>query len=537
MWTHARGRTIGLAAGLMLFCTQAVLCKPAMAGPYAGPPYYFGDITAWATSVVSLQRGPVDIAVVGSPLASFGTAADALGTADNVPVSLGDGGSATLGFGDPIGNGPGDDFAVFENGFLEDGTDDFFAEFAFVEVSTDGVQFARFDAITLHVIDPDHEPNLFMTVDPTDFDNFAGDQPAFFGTGFDLSELAGHPLVTGGQLDLQAIHYVRVVDVIGDGSNQDSTMNPIYDPYPTPFDIGGFDLDGIGVIHVPEPSAAAGLLAGLCALVTLGRRRRRHAAPLFAMLALVAATAPASAYVVDFEDQGLVVGEFDNGSSGAGGFDSYGNTFENTFTDFGGGFFGWTGFSASAVHDVDTVGFGNQYAAYDLVGTEGSGAGDSSTYGIFYDGAERIVLPQTSNVASAMLTNGTYGALSMLNGDSFAKQFGGASGDDPDWLSVTLTGYDASDGVTGTVTFDLADYGFLDNALDYVVDEWTLVDLTPLGAVQSIGFSFAGSDVGQFGLNTPAYVAIDDLTIVPEPGTALLVGLGLLGLARRSRAA
>ena len=44
-----------------------------------------------------------------------------------------------------------------------------------------------------------------------------------------------------------------------------------------------------------------------------------------------------------------------------------------------------------------------------------------------------------------------------------------------------------------------------------------------------------GSDA-EFGfLNTPAYFALDDLVVVPEPGSGLLLALGLGALAGRRR--
>ncbi len=535
MRTHAQWLGIGIAAGLMLFLAQATRPTPALAGPYAGPPYLAGDMVAWATSVASFDRGPVDIADPTGPLASVGTASDALGAQDSSVVSLGDAGSITVTFDDVIGDGAGDDFAVFENGFLATGSGEIFAELAHVEVSSDGIQFVRFASITLDAPPPD-ERGGFSTLDPTDIDNFAGDQPAPFGTGFDLGELSAHPLVLDGQVDLSAISHVRLVDVIGDGSTEDSLMQPIYEPYPTPFPSGGFDLDAVGVIHVPEPSTGAGLLAGLGLL--LGLRRRRTGLAALATLAFMttAMATPASAIFVDFEDQGLVVGEFDNGSGGEGGFVSGGQTFENTFTDTG-TFTFWSGFSSSAVRDVTTAGFGNQYAAYKLDGIPGSGADDSVGYGVYFQGSERLVLSEAAVIESAFITNTTYAGLSMLNGDAFAKKFGGETGDDPDFFTVSFIGYDALDEITGTAEFFLADYRFADNSLDYIIDEWTEFDLSGLGTVSSVGFAFAGSDIGDFGLNTPAYFAIDNISIVPEPSTALLVGLGLLGLARRSRTA
>jgi hypothetical protein len=73
-----------------------------------------------------------------------------------------------------------------------------------------------------------------------------------FGTPFDLALLADTSAVHTEEVNLGAITHVRVVDIIGDGSQLDSFDNPIYDPTPT-VGSGGFDLDGIGVINEAAP--------------------------------------------------------------------------------------------------------------------------------------------------------------------------------------------------------------------------------------------------------------------------------------------
>ena len=98
-------------------------------------------IINWASVVYDFKRGASDIANGWTVLASFGDSTEALGYAQgnstNV-VSLGDSGYITLQFSYPIMNGEGNDFAVFENSFSDD-----YLEFAFVEVSTDGINFVR----------------------------------------------------------------------------------------------------------------------------------------------------------------------------------------------------------------------------------------------------------------------------------------------------------------------------------------------------------------------------------------------------------
>ncbi|MFK7894808.1 MAG: PEP-CTERM sorting domain-containing protein [Myxococcota bacterium] len=253
-------------AGLVGFVPPA-----AYAGPFADAGHAPTAMLSWASEVEIFVRGPLDIASPGLGLASFGLPENALGESSAGTfdlVSLGDGGSATLYFEMGIGDGPGDDFAVYENGFFAPGG--FFGEFAFVEVSTNGVDFARFAAESLH----DFMVGGGEVIDPTDYGNFAGDQVEGLGTGFDLAELAGDALVLGGLLDLSDVRYVRVVDVVGDGSTLDALGFPVYDPYPTAFGSGGFDLEAVGVLHeAPEPGFGLALGAGLFALAGAARRR------------------------------------------------------------------------------------------------------------------------------------------------------------------------------------------------------------------------------------------------------------------------
>ncbi len=255
----------------------------------------------------------------------------------------------------------------------------------------------------------------------------------------------------------------------------------------------------------------------------------------FAIAAPLLLAAVASARTtVNFDDANLPPDSFRNDAGPSGQFVSGGVGFSNSFTDAG-TFTYYSGFALSTVADTTTPGFGNQYASFPGGGAGGqSGAGVAGDpYATAFSDDSTITLPAGQTAASVRLTNTTYAALSILNGDPFAKKFGGPTGDDPDFFSVTLTGTDGGGAETGTVTVFLADYRFADNSLDYVLDTWTPVDLAPLGAARTIGLSFASSDVGQFGINTPTYVALDDLSLVPEPASLALLAVGGLLLRRR----
>jgi hypothetical protein len=233
----------------------------------------------WATDVASYEPTP-DVDDYWKDLTK------ALGqvTGDNYDiVSLGDltqdeinqgvpEGWITLVFGDPcepndpshIRDQNGYDFVVFENGFRY-ADNAYFCELGYVDVSSDGVGFARFPSVSL-------TPGLvgaYGTVDITDICNLAGKHPnnsvECTGTPFDLNELKNEPNVQNGLVDLNDIAYVRIVDIPGSGDFNDTARkltdpctwpnwgyydanHPVYDAWWT-WGSGGFDLEAIGVLH------------------------------------------------------------------------------------------------------------------------------------------------------------------------------------------------------------------------------------------------------------------------------------------------
>jgi hypothetical protein len=253
-----------------------------------------------------------------------------------------------------------------------------------------------------------------------------------------------------------------------------------------------------------------------------------------AVLAVLAGGAAAG--TADFDDLSLGADSYWNGGPAPGNhtFASGGATFNNFFDDTYGPY--WCGWAYSNQSDTTTPGYLNQYSA--ITGAAHSGSNYAVGYmDTWYGITSTLVFPAPVGLDSAWFTNTTYPYLIMRDGDPnmMAKQFGGPTGNDPDWFLLTITGKDAAGQTTGTVNFYLADYRFADHAQDYLVNQWTQVDLSPLGAVKSVEFTLDSSDSSPWGLNTPAYFAMDTLTTVPEPATLGLAAAGLALAAGRRR--
>ena len=233
------------------------------------------------------------------------------------------------------------------------------------------------------------------------------------------------------------------------------------------------------------------------------------------LLFSMAMTMTITAQNADFENFNLGAEEFLNGSDGSGGFQSGGYYFPNQYNDI---WQSWSGWAISSMTDNQTPGPGNQYSAI-----AGSGADGSNTYAVSFVVGSSIAAITVQDgfifPSHIMVTNSTYAYLSMLEGDNYAKKFGGVDGNDPDFFLLTIKGYKNGQEVEDSIDFYLADYRFSDNSMDYLIDDWTEVQLAQLGFVDSIRFILSSSDVGVFGMNTPAYFCVDNVGLGIVEGT------------------
>jgi hypothetical protein len=253
--------------------TVSIVLLPAAfasAGPYAPAAGKTGStaINKDDSAFVEWASGYTNYAVGTDCATGWQTPDKVLGKAvgDSYDICcLGNGGRITMTFSKPITNGRGWDFAVFENGF-----NDTFLELGYVEVSSNGADFFRFPNVSLTA----SAVSAFGSVDPTNIDGLAGKYRQGYGTPFDLDQMAG----VSSLLDVNNVGFVRIQDIVGDGTYLDTAGRVIYDPHKTTGS-GGFDLDAVGVINaVPEPGSIALLASGVAVafIVHCRRQRSRH---------------------------------------------------------------------------------------------------------------------------------------------------------------------------------------------------------------------------------------------------------------------
>lgn len=209
--------------------------------------------------------------------------------------------------------------------------------------------------------------------------------------------------------------------------------------------------------------------------------------------------------IVDFESLPLATSGYWNGSDGSGGFRSGNIYFVNRYNNV---YKSWSGFAYTNHTDTVKGDYSNQYSS-----VAGGGADKSLKYGVFYFSGvpDTLVFEIPEKITGIAFCNTTYSYKSIKYGSLFNKAFGGTTGNDPDWFKVTLTPINKEGIELGKVDVYLADFRFTDNKKDYIANRWTSIDLSQYGFIKWLKIEMSSSDSGEWGMNNPAYVCIDNI--------------------------
>jgi hypothetical protein len=179
------------------------------------------------------------------------------------------------------------------------------------------------------------------------------------------------------------------------------------------------------------------------------------------------------------------------------------------------------GVAISRWNDTTSGSYQNQCSVYYKDATTGNGGYNGSrTFAVhtgyadafsYSDGRSLITFndPGTSCIFDHFFVcNTTYGVHAARYGAYPASPL---AYDNKGWLKLVVEGVAADDSATGTIEFYLVD--FREASSPGILAGWQRVDLLPLGEVTALRFNIQGSDVGQYGLNSPAYFAFDNLAV------------------------
>ena len=187
------------------------------------------------------------------------------------------------------------------------------------------------------------------------------------------------------------------------------------------------------------------------------------------------------------------------------GYETDNLTFEHFYNEE----FGyWGGFALTRKFDTDAANglFENQYAVYNASASEGDGA--LIYYYDSYNEPCDIVLKDATMLTSVRLNLTTYTYASITDEDinSYARTFA-----DGDYLKVVFTAMSA-DETLDSVECYVVDYR---DGKRFVATNWDIYDLRSLGkGYDAVRVTIETTDVGEYGANTPLYIALDELNFL-----------------------
>ncbi|MCH5223685.1 MAG: DUF4465 domain-containing protein [Muribaculaceae bacterium] len=228
---------------------------------------------------------------------------------------------------------------------------------------------------------------------------------------------------------------------------------------------------------------------------------------------------------------------------------NYGSTFDADFNSVWGYSYYNGGLAVSKYHDMETASYENQLSVYDttspsggnflvaygasmatdpdkakysdynecahiyITDSKGFTVSDPGTAGSFVSGEEF-----EAYFKSVWINNTTYTYLTMLNGNPYSSAL---NEENKGWFKVQFIAFDDDDPDSkplGYVEAYLANFDEkLADGYTGIIEEWIEVDLSPLPYASILVINFAGSDTGEYGLNTPKYCALDkfELQVCP----------------------
>ena len=187
------------------------------------------------------------------------------------------------------------------------------------------------------------------------------------------------------------------------------------------------------------------------------------------------------------------------------GYETDNLTFEHFYNEE---FSYWGGFALTRKFDTDAANglFENQYAVYNASASEGDGA--LIYYYDSYNEPCDIVLKDATMLTSVRLNLTTYAYASITDEDinSFARTFA-----DGDYLKVIFTAMYADEALDSVECY-VVDYR---DGKRFVATNWDIYDLRSLGkGYDAVRVTIETTDVGEYGANTPLYIAIDELNFL-----------------------
>jgi hypothetical protein len=190
-----------------------------------------------------------------------------------------------------------------------------------------------------------------------------------------------------------------------------------------------------------------------------------------------------------------------------------GNCYYSTFYDTSFGFGYWaSGFALTNIVDTIDPSYNNLYGC-----AAGKGFNNSNNYVISTDKSTLKLQNLGSQLSKTLqgfsITNTFYAYSSMLNGDSFDTPFGDSTGARPDFFKLSIHAFLNGALKSDSIEFYLADFRFADNSQDYIIKNWSYVDCSTLGEVDSVQFHLISSRYNTFGYTTPLYFAMDEVIV------------------------